>query len=73
VRLCTLATFGDAGIALGAFWGVAWCCGERGWPRHPTALVFAFGADIKTAGTGILLRPSRCGENTCHGLLLRLP
>lgn len=37
VRLCTLATFGDVGIALGAFWSVAWCSGGRSWPLHPTA------------------------------------
>jgi hypothetical protein len=37
VRLCTLATFGDVGIAFGAFWSVAWCSGGRSWPLCPTA------------------------------------
>lgn len=38
VAVCTQATIGDAGIALAAFWVVAWFWGRgRSWPLRPTA------------------------------------
>lgn len=51
VLICTQATIGDVGIALAAFWVVAWLggCG-RSWPLRPTApQVVAF------TGFGILV------------------
>jgi len=37
VLTCTQATLGDVGIALAAFWSVAWLDGGRQWPHRPTA------------------------------------
>jgi hypothetical protein len=37
VLICTQATLGDAGIALAAFWAVAWRSGGRDWPLRPSA------------------------------------
>ena len=37
VQSCTLATLGDAGIALVAFWIVALAARSRSWVIHPTA------------------------------------
>ena len=36
VRLCTLATLGDVGMTLAAFWVVAWLGGGRRWLLRPT-------------------------------------
>jgi hypothetical protein len=44
VKFCTLATLGDAGIALVAFWTVAATGNSRSWIHNPTlrqVLVFA--------------------------------
>ena len=43
VKACTQAAFGDAGIALAAFWATTIIVGKRGWiarPRTPHVAVF---------------------------------
>lgn len=41
VKACTLATLGDAGIALAAFWVTAIVARDRGWILRPNRLDFA--------------------------------
>ncbi|HEX7954439.1 MAG TPA: hypothetical protein VF523_15350 [Burkholderiales bacterium] len=41
VKACTLATLGDAGIALSAFWVTAIAARDRGWILRPNGLDFA--------------------------------
>lgn len=36
ILVCLRATFGDLGIALGAFWCAAWFGGGRAWVARPT-------------------------------------
>lgn len=36
ILVCLRATFGDLGIALGAFWCTAWLSGSRDWVARPT-------------------------------------
>ena len=64
VKACTQATFGDAGIALAAFWVTAFFAGNRSWIKQPSrsdiAIFIAVGlvATIifETLATGILER-----------------
>lgn len=41
VLLCTQSTLGDVGIALTAFWTIAWLGGGRTWPLRPAAVQVA--------------------------------
>ena len=64
VTACTQATFGDAGIALGAFWVTAFFAGTRHWIMQPSRSDIAifigvgFVATIifETLATGVLER-----------------
>ena len=46
VLLCTLATLGDVGIALTAFWTIAWLGGGHTWPLRPAAVQVAGFASV---------------------------
>jgi hypothetical protein len=41
VKVCTQATFGDAGIALAAFWVTAFFAGTRSWIKQSSKLDIA--------------------------------
>ena len=64
VKACTQATFGDAGIALAAFWATSFLAGTRGWierPRRSDVAIFICVGSIATIflewlATGLLLR-----------------
>jgi len=64
VKACTQATFGDAGIALAAFWVTAICAKTRNWMLQPrktdTAIFLSVGVAVtivfESLATGVLDR-----------------
>ena len=51
VKVCTQATFGDAGIALAAFWVTAFFAGTRSWIKQSSKLDIAIYIGIGLAAT----------------------